>query len=136
MDKGICTIALCVGLAACATAPSNTPEVNSKNALTTGQVQITLKKDSTTQTEVLEAFGAPNLVSLSSDGVEVWTYQKNATVASASSTSAYATIILAGVSSKTAGFEQSSRTMTLIIKFKEVDGIKRVVDFSSRSSSF
>lgn len=136
MDRSIYTVVLCLGLAACAANTSNTPEVNSKNSLTTGQVQITLKKDITTQTEVLEVFGAPNLVSLTSDGTEVWTYQKNATVASASSTSAYATIILAGVSSKTAGFEQSSRTMTLIIKFKEVDGIKRVVDFSSRSSSF
>jgi hypothetical protein len=108
----------------------------SKNQLTTGQVQITLRKDTTTQPEVLEAFGAPNLVSLTSDGIEVWTYQRNATVAASSSSSVYGTIILFGASSRTAGFEQSSRTMTLIIKFKETGGIKRVSDFSSRSSSF
>ena len=134
MKLKIFTMALSIGLCGCAA--TTAPESSSKNQLTTGQVQITLRKDVTTQPEVLEAFGAPNLVSLTSDGIEVWTYQKNATVAAASSSSVYGTIILFGASSKTAGFEQSSRTMTLIIKFKETNGIKRVSDFSSRSSSF
>lgn len=109
---------------------------DSKNTLTTGQVQITLKKDTTTQSEVLEAFGAPNLVTLSSSGEEVWTYQRNASVSNATSSSSYGTIILFGGSTRSSGLEQSSRTMTLIIKFKELNGIKRVSDFSSRSSSF
>jgi hypothetical protein len=109
---------------------------DTKNTLTTGQVQITLKKDATTQAEVLEAFGAPNLVTVSSSGEEVWTYQRNATVSNSSSSSAYGTIILFGASTRTSGLEQSSRTMTLIIKFKELNGIKRVSDFTSRSSSF
>lgn len=108
----------------------------SKNQLTTGQVTLTLRKNQTTQAEVLEKFGAPNLVTTNADGEEVWTYQRHATVSSSSSTSAFATIVLAGVSSKTSGFEQSSRTMTLIIKFKDLGGIKTVVDFSSRASSF
>jgi hypothetical protein len=109
---------------------------DSKNSLTTGQVQITLKKDVTTQPEVLEAFGAPNLVTMSSSGEEVWTYQKNATVSNATSSSVYGTIILFGGSTRSSGLEQSSRTMTLIIKFKELRGIKTVSDFSSRASSF
>ncbi len=112
------------------------PAADSKNPLTTGQVQITLKKDVTTQAEVLEVFGAPNLVTLNSSGEEIWTYQKNATVANATSSSAYGTIILFGASTRSSGLEQSSRTMTLIIKFKETNGVKRVSDFSSRSSSF
>jgi len=97
---------------------------------------LTLRKNQTTQTEVLEKFGSPNLVTANADGEEAWTYQKHATVANASSSSGFATIILAGVQSSRSGFEQSSRTMTLIIKFKEINGIKTVVDFSSRSSSF
>lgn len=121
-------------LSACV-APVSAPPSNT-NTLTTGQVQITLKKDVTTQTEVLEAFGAPNLVTLNASGEEVWTYQKNATVSAASSSSAYGTIILFGGSSSRSGLEQSSRTMTLIIKFREVEGVKRVTDFSSRASSF
>lgn len=123
-------------LAGCmATAPV-VPESSEKNRLTTGQVQLTLRKDQTTQAEVLEAFGAPNLVTVNSEGEEVWTYQRNATVANASSSSAYGTVILFGGSSRTSGFEQSSRSMTLIIRFREAGGIKRVSSFDSRSSSF
>lgn len=136
MKQSIWIAILCLGLSACVATTPTQPEANSKNQLTTGQVQITLKKDVTTQTEVLEAFGAPNLVSLTGDGTEVWTYQRNATVSAANSSSVYGTIILFGGSSRTSGLEQSSRTMTLIIKFKEIGGIKRVADFSSRSSSF
>jgi len=123
-------------LTACAVPGPQQPTLNEKDSLTTGQVQITLKKDITTQAEVLDVFGSPNLVTVTGDGLEVWTYQRHATVGSANTSSAYGTIILFGGSSRTAGFEQSSRTMTLIIKFKEIGGVKRVFDFSSRSSSF
>ena len=116
--------------------PVENAEPTEKNRLTTGQVQLTLKKNETTQTEVLEAFGAPNLVTINSEGEEVWTYQRAATVTSGSSSSSYGTIILFGGSTRTSGLEQSSRTMTLIIKFKELNGAKRVVSFDSRSSSF
>lgn len=118
----------------CVQAPPIQPD--SKNPLTSGQVSLTLKKNQTTQTEVIEVFGAPNLVTSSSNGDESWTYQKHATISTASSTTAYATIFLFGGSSRSSGLEQSSRTMTLIIKFKELNGIKTVVDFSSRASSF
>jgi hypothetical protein len=136
MKKLICMALACAGLSACVATTPSTSDSAAKNQLTTGQVQITLRKDITTQTEVLETFGAPNLVSLTSDGIEVWTYQRNATVSTASSSSAYGTVILLGASTRTAGFEQSSRTMTLIIKFREIGGTKRVSEFSSRSSSF
>jgi hypothetical protein len=136
MKKLICMALACAGLGACVATTPPAADSTAKNQLTTGQVQITLRKDITTQAEVLETFGAPNLVSLTSDGVEVWTYQRNATVSTASASSAYGTVILLGASTRTAGFEQSSRTMTLIIKFREVGGIKRVSEFSSRSSSF
>lgn len=125
-----------VFLYGCVAPPQSEPKNESKNTLTSGQVQITLKKDVTTQEEVLEAFGAPNLVTLNSAGEEVWTYQRNATVVNATSSSAYGTVILFGGSTRTSGLERSSRSMTLIIKFKESGGIKRVSDFSSRSSSF
>ncbi len=123
-----------LSLAACVQAP--VVPADAPNQLTSGQVTLTLRKNQTTQTEVLEKFGAPNLVTSNADGEEVWTYQKHATVANSSSSSGYATIILAGVQTARSGFEQSSRTMTLIIKFRELNGIKTVVDFSSRASSF
>jgi outer membrane protein assembly factor BamE (lipoprotein component of BamABCDE complex) len=120
-------------LAGCASPPKESIE---KNKLTAGQVSLTLKKNTTTQQQVVEAFGSPNLVTQSAEGEEVWTYQRHATVSNASSSGFSATIILLGGGSSSSGFEQSSRTITLIIKFKEVNGVKTVVDFSSRSSSF
>lgn len=120
-------------LSACASPPK---ESLANNPLTAGQVSLTLKKNVTTQAQVIDAFGSPNLVTQSADGEEVWTYQKHATVSNASSGGLSATIILLSGSRSTSGFEQSSRTITLIIKFKEVNGVKTVVDFSSRSSSF
>lgn len=133
------TLLLCGALpllnACIATTPASS-QVAEKNKLTTGQVQLTLRKNQTTQTEVLEVFGSPNLVTVNSDGEEVWTYQKHASVSTASSSSVYGTIILFGASSNTSGLEQSSRTMTLIIKFRELDGAKRVSEFQSRASSF
>lgn len=123
----------CALVAACASPPKNTLE---QNKLTAGQVSLTLKKNITTQQQVIDTFGAPNLVAQGADGEEVWTYQKHAVVANSSSSTIGATIILLGGSSSSSGFEQSSRTMTLIIKFREVNGVKTVVDYSSRSSSF
>lgn len=99
------------------------------SGLTHGQVQMSLKRGVTTQTQVVETFGAPNITSLDSKGCEVWTYQRHASKSQGSNS--YATLGLIGGSAD--GFEQSSRSMTLIIKFNEH---KTVTDFSSQYSSF
>lgn len=103
------------------------------NNLTHGAVQLTLKKGVTTKANVLEAFGAPNITTMDAESREVWTYQRHATVSAATASESYGTVILFGGSSRAAGFEQSSRTMTLIIKFDKND---TVYDFRSRASSF
>jgi len=82
---------------------------------------------------VLEKFGAPNVTTVDGAGREVWSYQRAARVSQSSSNSNYWTLILAGSSSKAAGFESSSRMITLIIKFDEQ---KIVSDFKSRASTF
>lgn len=117
-----------VGLAGAADAKKE-----EKSSLTHGQVQLTLKKGKTTKLEVLETFGSPNITTYDASDREVWTYQKHATISKSSKKDSWGTIILFGGSSATAGFEQSSRTMTLIIKFDEKD---RVYDFRSRFTSF
>ncbi|WP_018234422.1 hypothetical protein [Thioalkalivibrio thiocyanodenitrificans] len=126
----ICALALATG---CATTGTPSSEPTSASGMTHGNVQLNLRKGETTQAEVLEVFGAPNIATYDAEGQEVWTYQRHATVTSSQSTSSYGTIILFGGSSRTSGFEQSSRTMTLIIKFDED---KKVSDFRSRTSSF
>ncbi|WP_428407270.1 hypothetical protein [Hyphococcus sp.] len=120
-----------LAISACATAP--TPVDNRNSALTQGNVQMNLVVGETTKTEVLETFGAPNITTRDGSGREVWSYQRAATIAQSSSSSNYWTIIIAGESSQAAGFSQTSRMITLIIKFDENDVVS---DFRSRESNF
>jgi hypothetical protein len=116
-----------------------------KNNLTHGMAQMTLRVGQTTQMEVLDTFGAPNITTLDGEGREVWVYDRHATV-TAQSSSGFSVGMLAaggdggvgaagglGFGKKKARSSQSSRTMTLVIKFAPD---KRVIDFKSRSSSF
>ena len=113
-------------IVACA---STSSRPNDPSNLTQGAVQLYLKKGETTQADILEKFGAPNIATIDGQGNEVWTYQRHATVSKSSSS--YGTLILLGGSSS--GFEESSRTMTLIINFNSQ---KVVTDFKSMYSSF
>ncbi|MFO1375029.1 MAG: hypothetical protein U1E99_10690 [Agitococcus sp.] len=87
----------------------------------------------TTKAEVLEKFGSPNITTRDGAGREVWSYQREAQVTQSASQSGYWSVILAGQSSSAAGFESSSRMITLIIKFDDKD---IVTDFRSRTSNF
>lgn len=133
MMRKVFVISLVAALTGCAANQSGVGTAPSNNPFTHGNVQLTLKKGVTSQAEVLEAFGAPNVATVDSAGNEVWTYQKNATVSTSIDNTAYGTVILAGGRTSTSGFEQSNRTMTLILKF---DASKRVIDFRSMTTSF
>lgn len=128
-------LCLCVALiVTSACVPTQTKPVTTRNSeLTQGNVQLNLKVGETTQAQVLEVFGPPNIATIDGADQEVWSYQRHATVAQSSASSNFWTIILAGGSNEAAGFEQTQRTMTLIIKF---DAKKVVSDFRSRSSEF
>ena len=115
------------------------------NTLTHGMAQMTLHVGTTSQYEVLETFGGPNVTTLDGDGREVWIYDRFATV-TASKDSGFSIGMLVGAggggvgggaglgfgSSKSKS-STSSRSMILILKFGPD---KRLVDFKSRSSSF
>ncbi len=103
------------------------------NPFTHGKVQMTLETGVTTQAEVLEAFGAPNITTIDGQGREVWTYQKHATASEERRRGIEGSILIVRASSETVGFDQSSRTMTLIIKFGPD---KKIADFKSMSTSF
>jgi outer membrane protein assembly factor BamE (lipoprotein component of BamABCDE complex) len=118
--------------AACST-PGPGPVDQRNSALTQGNVQLNLKVGETSKAEVLEKFGAPNITTRDASGSEVWSYQRHATVSQNSSSSNFWTILLVGGGSSASGFSQSTRTMTLIIKFDEKDVVS---DFRSRSSDF
>lgn len=138
------SIALILASAPVMAAEKNS-EKESANTLTHGMVQMTLHVGQTTQLEVVEAFGAPNITTLDGQGQEVWVYDRQATVSSSGS-SGFSIGMLVGVgggggaggggigfgSSKSKS-TQSQRSMTLVIKF---DASKKVSDFKSRSSAF
>lgn len=115
------------------------------NTLTHGMVQMTLRVGQTTQAQVLDSFGAPNITTMDAGGDEMWVYDRHATVTSDSSGGFSIGLGLAGggdgvggagvlgFGKKKSKSSSSSRTMTLVIKFNSA---KVVSDFRSRSSSF
>lgn len=100
-----------------------------KGNLTPGMAKTKIIKEQTTQTEILEVFGAPNIVTKNKSGNEVWTYDKMSVETGTSDV--YGTIIVAGgAGSRTS---TSTRTFTLMIEFDEKGVVK---DYSYRSSAF
>ena len=133
------TIVAVVSMVACTPLPMK-PVTTRNSELTHGNVQMNLKVGETTQAQVLDVFGAPNITTIDGSGQEIWTYQRAATVEQSASSRGFWTILLtgeaaatAGQSQETSGFEQTQRMMTLIIRFSD----QRVVtDFRSRASEF
>jgi outer membrane protein assembly factor BamE (lipoprotein component of BamABCDE complex) len=140
-------IAAIVGafLIAPVSASAKKPDTDSANMLTHGMAQMTLHVGSTTQTEVIETFGAPNITTLDADGQEVWVYDRQATVSSSGSSGFSIGMLLGaaggsvggggglGFGSSKSKSSQTQRTMTLIIKF---GSDKRVIDFKSRRKNY
>lgn len=132
MIRNYTALALCAALVSgCATVPAPVDQRNS--ILTQGNVQMNLRVGTTTKADVLNAFGSPNITTRDASGEEVWSYQRQATVAQSSNSGSYWNILLTGESRSAAGFAQSSRMMTLIITFNKNDVVS---DFRSRTSDF
>ncbi|MHB9138651.1 MAG: hypothetical protein ACYC4Q_04520 [Victivallaceae bacterium] len=112
---------------------SSTPKDEKNSPFTTGNAQLSLKQGVTTQAEVLEKFGAPNIATVDSTGNDLWTYQKYATVTQSSGQGGYFWLVIVGGNTVTSGLEQTQKTMTLIIKF---DQDKKVKEFKSMSTNF
>lgn len=129
--KKFVMLALASVLVGCATAPAPVDQRNS--ALTSGNVSMNLVVGQTTQAQVLEVFGAPNIVTMDGERNTVWSYQRHATVTQASGGSNYWTVVLLGGGQYAEGFQETQRTITLIIKF---DKNNVVSDFHSRTSDF
>lgn len=102
-------------LVGCATSSSSPPATESN--LTPGMAKKTIVKNQTTQAEVLEVFGPPDLVTHKGD-MQVWTYDK---VSHDITTSGgYFTVLIAGASSKS---QKSSSTSTMLIIYFDKNDI-------------
>ncbi|MEW6170516.1 MAG: hypothetical protein AB1472_03020 [Candidatus Omnitrophota bacterium] len=112
-----------------------------KSNLTPGMAKKYLVKGETSQSEVLQIFGAPNIITKNKSGNEVWTYDKISSEAATSHIGGAGGVIglpgttpaVGGMTAGGARSSSSTRTLTLIIEFDENDVVK---DFSYRSSEF
>lgn len=122
----LCLLWFC--LLGCATFP-RTNEPAQKSNLTTGTVKKEIIKGQTTQAEILELFGAPNIITKNSNNDEVWNYNKMSFehVSGADSGG----IIFWGGSR--AMSTATTKSFDLIIIFDENDVVK---DYSVISASF
>ncbi len=83
--RTLVSLVLAMAVGACVTARSpRLPGSNvQKSNLTPGMVKARVLEGQTTQTEILELFGAPNIITRNKDGKEVWTYDKQYTATAA-----------------------------------------------------
>lgn len=101
-----------------AVACSSTPP--QKSNLTVGMIKTKIIEKKTTQTEILELFGSPNMVTANSKGQEIWTYNKSAYQESSASMGGGAVGLagaLFGVGGSVASSSASTQSMDLIITF-------------------
>jgi len=114
--------------AGCATFPESGEPVQRSN-LTTGVVKKEIIKGTTTQAEILELFGSPNLVTKNRDNNEVWNYNKMSFKSKVGSDGV--SLILWGGSRAMSTATTSS--FDLILEFDENDV---VLDYSIISASY
>jgi hypothetical protein len=161
------TLACCIGLlcAGCMSGPpsaappapvtaqaqtvSAPPAQSGASALSYGSVTSRVLKGKTTQADLVDMFGGPNISTVDSDGLETWVYERSVTQTDAANRSqswqAAANLGVffghgsagaqasggqsAAASSTTASF----RSLTVIVKFNPD---KTVKDYSVRASQF
>jgi hypothetical protein len=119
------------------------------SALSYGSVTSQVVKGQTTQADLLQAFGGPNISTVDRDGTETWVYERSATRTDVQSNSqtAQATASLGAffkyVDGKVGGsverasadssVSSSFRSLTVIVKFTRD---RTVADYSVRASNF
>jgi hypothetical protein len=116
-----------------------------RNPLSHGAVTSTVQKGVTTQAELLELFGGPNIATTDSDSVETWVYEVKSTTSNTNSQGAASARIDAfnafffgraaaqvhGQSSSSTTF--STNNVTFIVKFNPN---KTVKDYHVRQATF
>ena len=114
------TRAYCLALVVLLAGGCHSPQPQEpRSPVTAGMVKMKVVKGETTQTEVLEIFGPPDLLTYQ-DGAEVWTYDK--TTYEIESKSGYFTVLLAGGSSSKA--RSASVSSMVIIYFDENEVVR------------
>jgi len=111
----------------CATFPQKQEE--SQSNLTIGIVKSKIKKGETTQAEILQIFGSPNIITKNRDNDEVWNYNRMA-YRTTSGADGVSVIFFGGSRAMTTA---TTSSFDLIIIFDENDVVK---DYSVISAKY
>jgi hypothetical protein len=114
----------CFLIGSCASAPKS-----QKSNLTIGTIKKNFVKGSTTQTEVIQLLGSPNMVTRNAKNQEVWTYSRQSFSAESGS-SGGGFLFFWGSSSNASS---STESFDLIITFNKKDVVS---DYSVVSAQF
>lgn len=79
MKKIIFCIMISLSVIGCSTTQINVVEQTQKSNLTMGMIKSKVIKGQTNQTEILQLFGSPNLMTKNRSDNEVWSYNKMST---------------------------------------------------------
>ncbi|NDD67057.1 hypothetical protein EBZ35_05350 [bacterium] len=109
-------MAVMMALLATLTVTGCQDESISSSKLSAGVAKVAIKEGETTQADVLRLFGAPNLVTRSSEGEEVWNYNR---MSVDNSSSGFGFLIGSKAISSSA-----SRSIDVIIVFNKADVVK------------
>ena len=125
------------------------PDQRGASALSYGVVTVAVERGKTTQLDLIQLFGGPNISTTDGEGVETWVYERSVSQTDAASKSnqwqAAANLGLSfghvqlgasgGGGSSGAGYSSASsfRSLTVIVKF---NSNKTVKDYSVRASQF
>lgn len=111
---------------------------NQKSNLTVGMVKTKVIEGKSTQNDIIELFGAPNLVTTNSQGNEVWTYSKSSYSGKSSSGTANAGILGTGAilgvfggSASSAVSNTSTSSFDLIVTFNKQGIVEKYKVISS-----
>ena len=140
-------LSLCLLLSGC----GGGDRITRNSEYTYGNIKNHLVKNQTTKAQVVEIFGPANVTTTDSEGLDMWVYQKISTVkvdralgGNAGLSGGLSTLLgeseallnasgVVGLNGGSRTTTQSSKTVTMIIKFNAQDV---VVDYSFRTSNF
>lgn len=128
VTRTIAAVVLVAVLSGCAGWPRRN-EPSQKSNLTTGVVKSQIIKGRTTQAEVLQLFGAPNLITKNRDDDEVWNYNRMSFESARGSDAAFAFLWSGSRALSTA----TSKSFDLIIIFDQRGIVK---DYSLISAAY
>jgi len=127
MYTKIILIAVSLSLFACASHYTIGEDWSTEN------INTLIQPHTTTKAQVRQQFGSPGRVSKDAQGLEVWTYQQDASVNLAQSRDKFGTVILATGVSSSSYSQQTQVTQILRITFNKDDVVS---DVESSTSQF